>query len=240
MEKEIKEIPSIKTSIKSIIASNKNIEEMLKKVTINTKFVEEEIFIDVKYVEKEIENTMIIDSGAPVSLMSSMWFNNYIKEAKVDNEQIKKSSSNRRFRLGKTPYISTEKVTFPIVVKADDNDFIKRNVTANIIESNEVNFLCGEETLVDWKTVLDFAERKLGFKEENKTVELIKTSHLIIKLELVGKWRDEDAVFLVQEEDDVKTLKAVTKIHKVLNHKQKDQMLYAFRNAGNWMETRES
>ena len=55
---------------------------------------------------------------------------------------------------------------------------------------------------------------------------------MTIKLELVGKWRDEDAVFLVQEEDDVKTLKAVTKIHKVLNHKQKDQMLYAFRNAG--------
>ena len=37
----------------------------MKKVTINTKFVEEEIFIDVKYVEKEIENNMIIDSGAP-------------------------------------------------------------------------------------------------------------------------------------------------------------------------------
>ena len=119
-------------------------------------------------------------------------------------------------------------------MKADDNDFIKRNVTANIIESNEVNFLCGEETLVDWKTILDFAERKLGFKEENKTVDLIKTSHLIIKLELVGRWRDEDAVFLVkeQEENDLKTLQAVTKIHKVLNHKQKEHMLYAFRNAG--------
>merc|ERR1712105_201737 len=107
--------------------------ELLKKATINTKFMEEEIFIDVKYMEKEIENTMIIDSGAPVSLMSSTWFDNYTKEAKVDNEQIKKSSSNRRFRLGKTPYIITEKVTFPIVVKSD-NDFIKRNVTANIIE----------------------------------------------------------------------------------------------------------
>merc|ERR1712030_158044 len=68
MEKEIKEIPSIKTSIK-------NMEEMMKKITINTNFVEEEIFIDVKYVEKEIENVMIIDSGAPVSLMSSEWFN---------------------------------------------------------------------------------------------------------------------------------------------------------------------
>merc|ERR1712105_220626 len=78
----------------------------------------------------------------------------------------------------------------------------------------------------------DFAERQLGFKEENKTVNLIKASHLVIKLELVGKWKDEDAVFLVQEEEDIKTLKAVTKIHKVLNHKSKEQMLYAFQNAG--------
>merc|ERR1712105_96240 len=129
----LKKVETMEKEIGVIKTSNKNIEEMLKKATINTKFVEEEIFIDVKYVEKEIENTMIIDSGAPVSLMSSNWFNNYIKEAKVDNEQIKKSSSNRRFRLGKTPYISTEKVTFPIVMKSD-NDFIKRNVTANIIE----------------------------------------------------------------------------------------------------------
>ena len=121
----------------------------MKKLTINTQFVEEEIVIDVKYVEKEIENMMVIDSGAPVSLMSSTWFQNYLKESKVDNEEVQKSSSNQRFRLGKTPYISKEKVTFPVVMKTDSNDFIKRELTANIIESNEVNFLCGEETLME-------------------------------------------------------------------------------------------
>merc|ERR1712030_82969 len=151
---------------------------------ISTQYVEEEDFIDIKYVQKEIDNTMIIDSGAPVSLMSSAWFANYIAEAKVDNEEITKSSSNRRFRLGKTPYISTEKVTFPVVIKTDDNDFMKRSVTANVIQSNEVNCLCGEETLVDWRTVLDFEDRKLGFKEQKKRVDLIKRSHLVVKLEL--------------------------------------------------------
>merc|ERR1712237_263506 len=116
--------------------------------------------------------------------------------------------------------------------ETDTNDFIKRELTANSIQSNEVNFLCGEETLMDWKTILDFADRKLRFKEKDKAVDLIKGSHLLVKLELVGKWKDEDAVFLVQEENDLKTLKAVMKIHKVLNHKQKEQMLFAFRNAG--------
>jgi len=112
----LKKVEAMEKDNVAIKTSIKNIEEMMKKVTINTKFVEEEIVIDVKYVEKDIENMMIIDSGAPVSLMSSAWFNNYLKEAKVDNEEVQKSSSNRRFRLGKTPYISTEKVTFPIVM----------------------------------------------------------------------------------------------------------------------------
>merc|ERR1712090_37736 len=101
------------------------IEEMLKKVTINTQYVEEEIFIDVKYVQKEIDNSMIIDSGAPVSLISSTWLKNYIEEAKVEDESVLKTSSNRRFRLGKTPYVSTMKVTFPIVMKTDDDDLIR-------------------------------------------------------------------------------------------------------------------
>merc|ERR1712237_283242 len=191
-----KEISTIKQSVGGI----KKIEEMLKKVTINTQFVEEEISIDIKYVQKEIDNSMIIDSGAPVSLMSSAWLANYIEEAKVDNEEIVKSSSNRRFRLGKTPYISTEKVTFPVVMKTDDNDFMKRNMTANLIQSDEVNFLCGEETLRDWRTVLDFEERKLGFKDPQfQKVDLIKKSHLVVKLELVGKWKEDEAVFAVKE-----------------------------------------
>merc|ERR1712237_94091 len=93
----------------------KEMKDVIKKLTttINTKYMEEEIFIDVKYVEKEIENLMIVDSGAPVSLMSSAWLNNYLKEAKVYQSEVEKSSSNQRFRLGKTPYVSSEKSKVP-------------------------------------------------------------------------------------------------------------------------------
>ena len=84
------------------------------------------------------------------------------------------SGDNQIFRLGKTLYISVEKVKFPVVMKMDGDDFVKREVTANVIESDEVTFLCGEETLMDWRTTLDFGERKLGFKETKKEVQLIK------------------------------------------------------------------
>merc|ERR1711905_38909 len=112
----VKKVEGIEKKINLIeksIAGVSRIEEMLKKGMINTQYVEEEIFIDIKYVQKETENSMIIDSGAPVSLISNAWLKNYMEEAKVGDESIRKASSNRRFRLGKTPYLSTKKVTFP-------------------------------------------------------------------------------------------------------------------------------
>ena len=40
----------------------KHITELLKKVTINTKYVEEEIIIKVKYIDKKVNNLIIVDS----------------------------------------------------------------------------------------------------------------------------------------------------------------------------------
>ena len=116
--------------------------------------------------------------------------------------------------------------------ETDKGVLIKREVTANIIESEEVTFMCGEQTLMEWMTVLDFAEQKLGFKQQDKSAVLVKGSHLLARLELVGRWKDKEAVFLVEKEKDAQSLKAVQKIHKILNHKQKEQMYYTYRNAG--------
>ena len=78
---------------------------------------------------------------------------------------------------------------------------------------------------------MDFMRRKLGFEDREKKIQLTKISHLLVKLELVGTWKEEDTVYLVEKEKDLKTLKAVKKIHKTLNHKSKEQMMYSFRNA---------
>merc|ERR1712030_266132 len=77
----VKKVESNEKELSTINQSVKKIEEMLKKVTISTQYVEEEVFIDIKYVQKKFDNSMIIDSGAPVSLMSSAWLTNYIEEA---------------------------------------------------------------------------------------------------------------------------------------------------------------
>ena len=55
---------------------------------------------------------------------------------------------------------------------------------------------------------------------------------MLAQLELVGTWKNEDAIYLIENEDEVSSDKAIRKIHKILNHKSKEQMLYAYRNAG--------
>ena len=111
---------------------------------------------------------------------------------------------------------------------------MKIQVTAYIIDANRVNVMLGRETIKEWKLSIDHEEDKLELKEKGKKVELIesKGGHLIAQLELVGKWEDKDVIYLVEKEYEVKSDKAIKKIHKILNHKSKEQMQYAFRNAG--------
>ena len=65
---------------------------MLKNKLIDTQFVEEKIVIDVKYVKAGADRMMLIDSGAPKSIVSSRWFEGYLKDAKVSGADVKKKS----------------------------------------------------------------------------------------------------------------------------------------------------
>ena len=51
---------------------------MLKINPINMKFVEEEIVIDVKFVDTSIGSRMILDSEVSLSFVSSRWLKRYI------------------------------------------------------------------------------------------------------------------------------------------------------------------
>ena len=55
---------------------------------------------------------------------------------------------------------------------------------------------------------------------------------MLAQLELVGTWKNKDAVYLVENENDVRRDNAIQKIEKILNHKSKEQMHYAYRNTG--------
>ena len=53
---------------------------------------------------------------------------------------------------------------------------------------------------------------------------------MLINLERVGKWTDEESIHYVTEESDVNTRIAANKIYRILNYKRVDQMEFAYRN----------
>ena len=77
---------------------------------------------------------------------------------------------------------------------------------------------------------IDQEEYKVEFKEKGKKVKLIvsKGGHLIAQLQLVGKWEEKDAIYLVENEEEVNSIKAIWKINKIWNHMSKEQMLNIF------------
>ena len=74
----------------------------------------------------------------------------------MDEENVKRQSCARRFRLRRAVYLSEMEVTIPVVLKTDANYFVKRDIVANVISSDEVNFLCGRKTIIEWKTKVDY------------------------------------------------------------------------------------
>ena len=119
-------------------------------------------------------------------------------------------------------------------MKTENNDYIKKSVTANVIDSDEINVLCGKETTKGQEIKVDMEEDKLEFKEQGKVVKLRESEGglQLAKLEQVGNRLDDELVYFVKEEvDALMSESAMRKIHKILNRKSKEKMNYAYSNA---------
>ena len=70
----------------------KEIKELLKGKFINDHFVVEEVVVDIKYMNARAPKMMLIDSGAPKSEVSREWIEGYLRDMKVDEEELKRKS----------------------------------------------------------------------------------------------------------------------------------------------------
>ena len=92
------------------------LKEIIKGKVINGHFVEEDVIVDVKFLNAGASRMMLIDSGAPKSVVSREWIEGYLKDMKADESEIEKKSCCRRFRMGETTYISEIEIRFLIVL----------------------------------------------------------------------------------------------------------------------------
>ena len=142
---------------------------------------------------------------------------------KVDNSEVKEKSSYRSFRMGERIYISREEIGFPIELKTDSGDYIKREVKAYMIDADRVNFLLGKETMKEWKLKIDQEEDILVFKGKKVRLSTNREENLIAYLEMVGKWEDKDEIDLVEKEDEVKNDDKINSVIQQENDKGKIQ-----------------
>ena len=70
----------------------------------------------------------------------------YLKEMKLNEDDIRRMRDDRKFKLGRMTYRSMEVVTFPVRMRTVLGGLKEMKVTANVIDSDEVNFLCGDNT----------------------------------------------------------------------------------------------
>lgn len=104
---------------------------------------------------------------------------------------------------------------------------------------SKVPFLCGKQTLESWNfkndgrdKVLEIESKTKGSRTNFKTIDTIG-GHYAIILETKRKQDSSSGVqFLKDTEGDLCSFKAVSKVHKVNQHKKKDQLVAAYRNAG--------
>ena len=130
--------------------------------------MEEELL--VHYTEKG-KRMMILDRGAPVSLVGKKWIEEYLKEQDVEMENMKIEACNQVFRFGPSrKNVSTQMVELPMVVSAMDGREEVLRLHAYIVDA-EIPFLCGKRTLEGWNAKVD-------------------TQNEILETELDGKRRD--------------------------------------------------
>ena len=60
----------------------KEMKEILKGKVISGHFVEEEVVIDVNYMNDRATRMMLVDYGAPKSVVSTGWIEEYLKDMK--------------------------------------------------------------------------------------------------------------------------------------------------------------
>ena len=125
----------------------KEMKEVLKGKLVNTQFVEEEMIVDVKIMNAGAPRMILMDSGAPKSVVSKEWIEGYLNDMKVSEDEIQKKSCYTCFRMGETTYLSEVEIRFPIVLKTDSGDYMKRELTGCIIDADRVNLLLERETI---------------------------------------------------------------------------------------------
>jgi hypothetical protein len=130
---------------------------------------------------------MIIDTGCPKSLVGKKWLDEYMKEMKINKDDIKREECKETFKFGPSKiYEAREKVDIPTKVKTKEDKIENITVEAYIIQNEEIPLLCGKDMLEKWSTVINLREKDITIRKYDQLHKIksyfTKKNHLMISL----------------------------------------------------------
>ena len=216
----------------------------LKKRPLNVAIVEQEE-VEVSNVfftdeEKQKNDLMIVDLGAPCSLVGKRWLETYVAGHGIEVADLKMERCLKKFRFGPGKiYVSEAVRVIPVVMKMADETEVTLEIKVYEVDAS-VPMLCGKDALEEWKAVIDVNEKTMTLQLEESDsrwkklkLGMVQTagSHLAVRIGVPEEWKTEDAVYLLKAEDDVQSYEKIKKIHEATGHKMEENLLYAYRNA---------
>ena len=104
--------------------------------------------ISVNFTERG-KQVMILDLGAPVSVVGEEWMDQYLRDYELELKDMKMSACHKVFKFGPSKqYVSTEMVEIPVIVRRMDGKEDVLNVFTYLVDA-DVPFLCGKMTMVE-------------------------------------------------------------------------------------------
>ena len=82
-----------------------------------------------------------------------------------------------------------------------------------------------------------YSLRKIEWISPRVNLELSFRGHILVKLEKVGEWNNEESIHNMKKESEVNSRRTISKIHRILNHKKIELMECAYTNASS-LDTR--
>ena len=150
-------------------------------------YCEEEVR-EVHFSESDkVDHEIIIDSGCPKTLASKKIVESYVKKHGLDYSKLKREPCAMMFKFGASRYPSDEIVELPVRLPTKSNGSFYTLIKTFVVRG-DVPFLLGDNTLEEWKSKIDVAERVLEVHKhlnDNKPIVLcapLKGSHMKIEI----------------------------------------------------------
>ena len=76
----------------------------------------------MRYVDEMEGLKMIVESGAPMLIVSVGWLENYLREMGVDKKDVQEKRCKRRFKFGERVYNIEKEVTMPKLMQDENGE----------------------------------------------------------------------------------------------------------------------